>query len=408
MKICKIIYTYAPYSIGGADIYAETVSKELLGRNHSVVIITISHLKEESITEEGNIKIYRIRPFNISTLYSIGSESFVKQGIWMLFDIYSLYSLSKIIKILKHEKPDVVHLHTPIDITLSVFTAIKKLKLPLVFSLHDYLLMCRRISLLHGNGKVCTPNNMHLLCKVYKKISKRIVNNIADIVLAPSKFIGDFYRGSGFFEKSKMVFLPHGIKINDLCCSRNINKKDTEFTILYVGGLAQHKGVHILIEAVKGIKRKELKLNIVGDGIYKDRLVSLAGNDPRIIFTGKIENSSVNHFYDQADVVVVPSIWYEVFGIVIQEAFRAGKPVIGSNIGGIPELVKHRYNGFLFEPGNVIELRKILEEVINKPDIFNILEKNAHESFKQFEMSKYMDKLIDVYKEAIEISRKRL
>lgn len=143
MKICLITNIYSSYEkIGGSNIYVEKLSKELADRRNSVVVITINSAKGEEIEEKDNLKIYRFYPFNVSTFYHIGKESIIKQGICTFLDIYNYYSYLKIRNILKKENPDVVHIHTPIDITLSAFGAVKSLKLPLVFTLHDYLLLC--------------------------------------------------------------------------------------------------------------------------------------------------------------------------------------------------------------------------------------------------------------------------
>lgn len=408
MKICRILYTCSPYSFGGADIHAEKISRAMDDYGNQTVVITVNPKRGETIESGGKTKIYRFYPFNISTIHRIGKESPIRQGIWTLLDIYSYHSYIKIKNILQLEKPDIVHIHTPIGLTLAAVSATKSVGLPLVYTLHDYFLLCRRMALFHGSGKICTDKNVNLLCKAYRAFTKKIINDKVDVVIASSRFVLDMHRRSGFFNNSRAVVLSHGIDLKgfDNYAAKAVSdrKKDC-FDILYVGGLTHHKGVHILICAFKQIKNKNVKLHIVGGGVYESGLRRLAGDDDRIVFYGKLPNENVQQFYKMADVSVVPSIWYDVRPNVIPEAFRAGIPVIASDIGGIPELIKDKHNGFLFTPGNIEQLRLILEDIMKGPEILKALGRNARESVKEYEMSGYIQRLTKIYEEAVETNK---
>jgi glycosyltransferase involved in cell wall biosynthesis len=404
MKICRIVYAFSPYSFGGADIYAEKISNALEKDGHASVIITINPCWADTVEKHGNRTIYRFHPLNVSTVHNIGKKPAILQGIWSLLDIYNLYSYKKIKGILKKECPNVVHVHTPLDITTSVFDAVKSLKLPLVFTLHDYLLLCRRVVLLHSSGEICTDKNINPLCKLYRKFVNKVIDNKVDVIVGSSKFVLDMHKKYGFFKNTKSVVLSHGIELNSL---NGEARREKGFCVLYVGSLTKHKGVHILIEAFKQIKNDSVKLLIIGDGVYAKELKYLAKGDSRIIFSGDMPNKDVQKFFKVANVTVVPSAWYDVRPNVIVESFRSGVAVIASNIGGIPELVKEKYNGFLFEPGNVKQLRDMLERLIKEPQVLLELGKNALESVKEIEMSRYIKKLVNVYDEAIEINKGR-
>jgi len=408
MKVCRIVYTYSPHLLGGADIHTEKIHKALSKTIASSVVITINPAKEDVVEERDGVKIYRFHPFNVSTLHKIGREGVLKQGIWTLLDIYSLYSYIKIKDILKKERPDVVHLHTPIDITLSAVAAVKGLNLPLVYTLHDYFLLCRRLCLLHGFERLCTDKDVNPLCKIYREFTKRITNRKIDTVIAPSQFVLDIHKRHGFFKDSKTVVLPHGIELSGIYNDKEPEPGKRRYTnILYTGALTKPKGVGVLIRSVKQIQDKDIRLHIIGSGIYEEKLRALAESDDRIIFHGKLPNDDLLEFYKMADVSVVPSIWYDVRPNVIPEAFRAGTPVIGSDIGGIPELIKNRHNGFLFEPGDEAQLKKILEEIIKDPAVLKEMAKNAQDSVKIYDMKDYIQRLVAVYEEAILINRPR-
>jgi Glycosyltransferase len=194
--------------------------------------------------------------------------------------------------------------------------------------------------------------------------------------------------------------LPHGIDLKvpgSTTTYPDSGKKKSTFDILYVGGLTRHKGAHILINAFKAVEYPQARLHIVGAGINEDEFKKSAAGDTRIVFHGKFDNSGLSRFYEHSDIVVVPSIWYEVRSNVIPEAFRAGIPVIGSSIGAIPEFIKDGYNGFLFEPGDEKRLRAIITEIILDPARLRVLGDNASKSVKEYEMSGYIDSLIGIY-----------
>lgn len=408
MKVCIITNTYSPDLIGGSNVYTNIIVKELRERNYEVVVITASPDRKDSIKIHGAIKIYSFHPLNISTCSEIGGRPILLQGLWTVLDIYNRYSYTKIVAILKKENPDIVHLHTPLDITLSAFDAVKKMKLPLVFTAHDYLLLCRRVVLLHGRGDICTNGNIHKFCRLYRILSKKIVDKKAEMVIFPSQFISRVFEMNGLFKGSKKSILPYPIKLTNNNIRKNIaDISNHDLNILYVGSLTRHKGIQVLIEAVKQIKKDNVSLMIVGSGRYKNKLENLAGADKRIKFYGNIRNEEIEGYYGKSDVLVVPSVWCEVFGIVILEAFRAGIPVIASRIGGIPEIVKHNYNGFLFDPGNVYQLKQILENLLENPKILMELGDNARNYVKEYDISEHMKGLIINYGEAIRLNKIR-
>lgn len=396
MKICQIIYTYPPYATGGADMYAERISKELSNRGHEVVVITtcpyngLSSLKP-SIKMEDGIKVHRFYPLNIYSWINSAKKSILQKIIWNSLDFWNLHTYFTIKKILEKENPDVVHIHTPIWISLSAFDAVKSAKIPSVFTVHDYLLLCRRTLLLHADGSVC--DEPKTVCKWYQKLSRKITGNKPNIVIAPSQFIINMLKSYGFFQKTEFVKLALGTKLNN-----KKTKKDYEtIDILYAGTLINHKGVDILIKAFKNLKQDNIKLHILGKGTEEDSLKKLAENDGRIIFHGFLEGEELNNCYQNANITVVPSVCFDNSPLVIYESFMNGTPVVGSKIGGIPELIDEGHDGFLFEPGNSLDLEKILQRLIESPDLMKKLADGAYKSREKYDLQLHIKKLENIY-----------
>jgi len=398
MKICQIIYTYPPYVSGGADIYARNISRELVKKGHEVVIITtkpfegLSSLKASSYMDD-HMKVYRFYPLNIFSWIYSAEKSMFQRAILNAIDTWNLHPYLVIKNILKKEKPDVVHIHTPVWISLSVFDAVKSLNLPLIFTVHEYLLLCRRASLLHGNGRICDDPNF--ICKTYQSLSRRIVKDKPDLVTAPSQFILDILKCYGFFKGSECIKIPLGIELKD----KNVVKTYETIDIIYTGALVTHKGVDVLIESFKNLKEKNIRLHIVGKGPEEEYLKEIADNDKRIIFHGFMEGEKLTSLQESANITVMPSVWYENSPMAIYESFMNGTPVIGSKIGGIPELIKEGINGFLFEAGDVKKLQEILKYLIENPLKLNELEKGALESRKNYDINSHIERLEKIYKE---------
>jgi glycosyltransferase involved in cell wall biosynthesis len=140
----------------------------------------------------------------------------------------------------------------------------------------------------------------------------------------------------------------------------------------FAGTLVWHKGAHVLLEAIRGLPTATFEVAIFGDpgvapAYARDLLVSASGLPVR--FAGAFERARMADAYRSIDVLVVPSLWLENSPLVIHEAYQAQRPVIGSRIGGISELVRDGWNGLLFEPGSASALTAALRRVIEQPAI---------------------------------------
>ncbi|MEL7668949.1 glycosyltransferase family 4 protein [Methanobacterium sp.] len=394
MKICLISNLYPPCILGGAEVVVEKVAKNLAIKGHEVVVITTSY-DEETVENVNGVKVYRVNPLNVYKMYDHPKKPSFMKPIWHTIDLWNIQVYKTLKSILEDENPDIVHIHNFKGFSLSAFQVVKKLNLPLVFTAHDYSLICMRANLLNSSGNICDAPSA--LCSVYNKIQKNLVDNKPDVVIAPSKFVIDKLKSEGLFKNIEAVKVPLGIEIGD----KQEDKDYGTIDILYAGALSEHKGVHILINAFKNLKYENITLHIVGKGNDESKFKQIAKDDNRIIFHGFKTGKDLINFYKSANISVVPSIWYDNSPMVIYESLMCGTPVIGSRIGGIPELIENGYNGFLFETGNIGELEKILECVIENPSKLKELEDGALKSVQKYSMENHINKLIEIYESLI-------
>jgi glycosyltransferase involved in cell wall biosynthesis len=172
----------------------------------------------------------------------------------------------------------------------------------------------------------------------------------------------------------------------------------------YAGGLIKEKGVHILLKALSMLP-EDIKLLIAGDGVYRDELVQLSKDlsiYERVRFMGKLGRQEMRNFYDKIQVLVVPSLWPEVLGIVGLEAMAAGKAVIGSNIGGIPDWIEDGINGLLVPPDSPDSIAEKVRILFNTDGLIHKFGLNGQKKFiNEFSSHIHKNRITNLYTEMI-------
>jgi glycosyltransferase involved in cell wall biosynthesis len=210
--------------------------------------------------------------------------------------------------------------------------------------------------------------------------------------------ISDYYK----IDPGKIVVIPNGVTLERFS-SRNKSFRLAGFpSILYLGGLLERKGVDVLIRALVGLKSEhpKVKLHIVGAGRALSYLTALSvqkGIERDVVFWGQADYSSIPKFYKGADVCVFPSR-LEAFGITILEAMASGKPVVASNVGGIPEIISDGENGILVEPNDPEALSKAIVMVYQDNALMKRLSTNALETATRYSWKNIAEKYLCLYK----------
>lgn len=190
---------------------------------------------------------------------------------------------------------------------------------------------------------------------------------------------------------------------------QNFDIKDEEILILFVGYLDEFKGIFELIDAFSTITRENsnVKLMMVGAGPKKEDLLKILtkmGIENKVIFTGMIEHEKIHRYYQAADIFILPS-YTEGGGppLVIMEAMACGLPIIGTNVGGIPEGIENGVNGYILPPKNVDKLTKKLDILIKNDDLRKKFGNNSLEKIEEYSLvlGKKTEKLINLYESQI-------
>jgi glycosyltransferase involved in cell wall biosynthesis len=188
------------------------------------------------------------------------------------------------------------------------------------------------------------------------------------VVIAPSHFLKDQFVRDGYLPAEAIQVVENGIDIAGVVPHRERSEGDA-VRFAYIGSIAPHKGVHILVEAfnqVQGLVHLDIYGDMEANPAYTAELRQKIAH-PAISLRGPVARQDIWRVLSEVDVLVVPSLWYENSPVIIQEAFAAGVPVIGSDLGGGGEKVQDGVNGLLFPPGDSHVLRMTLQRVVDEP-----------------------------------------
>ncbi len=179
------------------------------------------------------------------------------------------------------------------------------------------------------------------------------------------------------------TIIPHGIKQYERV-KYPIIKDDTVIKFFYLARIQYSKGLHILLEALKGIPTDSYELHILGDAysprkeqMYKRNIIKKAKH-ANVVFHGFVENDSLSDIIADYHVMIHPTICHEIYGINISEALSLGRPVVATKCGGPEMQIREDYNGWLVEPNNVAELKSKIQKIIAHKTKLNEMSSNCH------------------------------
>jgi glycosyltransferase involved in cell wall biosynthesis len=270
-------------------------------------------------------------------------------------------------KVLVETRPDLVHCHNVYGrLSTSILAVAKKHNVPVVLTVHDYKVVCPAYVMLK-DGKPCSAciDGGYYRCAVNRchkgQTAASIVYSIeaywakltgnygaVSAFLCPSHFIAGLLKQSGIVDK-RVIYHANCVEPDDYAPSYEGKY------VLSVGRLSHEKGLPTFLEAMLGTK---IPVRVAGTGPMETELREMAAKDGgSIVLEGHCSGNKLAELYRNAAFVVVPSEWYENAPMSILESFAYGKPVIGTRIGGIPELITEGEHGHLVDPGAKDQLR---------------------------------------------------
>ena len=326
----------------------------------------------------------------------------------------------KLEKYIDEIKPEIIHIHSLMS--PSILKVCKNKKIPTIMTLHMLPSQCPATKFLYKNKEYCKnfkcKNGNYWYCifnkcgngSLERSIRKSLLSYIfnktkaySDIkyFICPSNALRDCVRLSNITnDKNKIITINNFLSNEELKTIPNYNNKGY---FLYIGRLSKEKGLNYLLEALKELPQ-DIKLKIVGTGEEENNLKQYAkeNNLDNVEFTGFKNRNEIKDYYQNCIATILPCNWFENFPTSNIESFINGKPVIASNIGGIPEQVEHNKTGLLFEPTNIEQLKANLLTYWNNKDLVIEHGKNAYKkAIIHYTEERYYTELFSLYEKGV-------
>ncbi len=411
MRVIQVPFCFYFDPVGGTEVYVEALSRHLQQKGVEVQIAAPAKMSQSYLYHQLPVHRYAVTDSikNLREFYGEGD----RQASW------------EFSKILDKEKPDLIHLHAfTRGVSLRLVQAAKQRDIPVVFTYHTPTVSCQRGTLLKWGSQICEGKVELRSCAKCSLQGLGLSRSSAELVgnLPPQigKWLGELNLQGGVWTALRMTELikirqatlkallsevdhivavcnwvkdvllinevpPNKISVirQGLCHQQpepvNHSKRPANgiLRLAFMGRLDPTKGIHILIEALKAMPQLPINLDIYGisqpGSSYLQKLQILAEQDPRIKFKPAVAPEKVIPTLKDYDLLAVPSQWLETGPMVVLEAFAAGVPVIGSNLGGVAELVEHGGNGILVDSSSVDSWSQALQRLNQNKELIGRL-----------------------------------
>lgn len=441
MKILLTVHQFLPDSSSGTEILTLHTALELKSRGHEVQIMTAIPAAP-GIPDAGRFDRYEFEGIPVTRFRhayrAMGSQDNVAEQ-----EYNNLLVAEHFQALIDAFRPDVVHFFHLTRLSASVVDVCLQRGIPTILTPTDFWFVCPMCQLRLLDGAMCPgPDRVaancvrHLAALKLRGLAAGVVNRIPDAavfamvklaslvpfrnigparlasalsrrkdflkdrlnridkVLVPTRLMQQTLQSHGL-DPAHVGYCAYGIRLPKPVTREPRTRGPLRIAVI---GLGEHKGAHVLIQAVRKLADLDLSLRIYGRPSdcpeYAQRLRELAGGDRRVEFSGVFPNDQIGAILSQLDVLAVPSLWFENAPLVVYSAQAAGVPVVASDVAGIAELVTDGDNGWLFPAGDVDGLAAILARVAKDRGLISRASGRAR---MPKTIATYADELLAVY-----------
>jgi glycosyltransferase involved in cell wall biosynthesis len=406
MRVLHLVHQYLPEYVGGTERYTRSLAHALARRGHTVAVFYRRSAPGRGLAqrEEDGVRVWAVH------------DGAVTPTSRFLATFRSPYVARAFERVLDAVQPDLVHVQHLMGLPVALLGALRRRGIPFVVTLHDYWWVCANAQLVtndtqalcDGPGPGPFPGNcarcalaraghprlwparlpMAALLAGRNALLRRALRRAAALV-APTAFVRDWYRAHGAPDDSLAV-IGHGIPPwPDVA---PVLSRGARFA--YIGGLAWQKGVHVAVAAAADL---DAELWIAGDAsfdpAYVRRLRALAGPNTR--FLGRLRHAEVWATLAQIDALLVPSLWYETFSLIVREAFAMGVPALVSDWGALAEAVRDGVDGLRLPPGDVAAWHAAMQRLAADPALRARLRSNVRPPMT---LAEHVDRIVALYR----------
>ena len=388
------------YPNGGSETYMFKLGAYLKSIGHEVEYFGMEH---EGRIVSNSLDLY-------TETMDFHNSSALKKLKLSLKTVYSKEARDKMKRLIDEFEPDVVHLNNfNFQLTPSIIYAVKEKNIALVETVHDCQIACPNHRMyieqkskncdacLGGNYFNCVKNkcvhNSSLQSFLASAESfiyhKKNTYNLVDKYICPSNYMKETIK-KGRIEESKLTVLHNFVEKDN----KDYKIKNNEKYVLYFGRLSIEKGIKTLVDVIKELPN--IKFVFVGDGPLEDYCKSI----DNLKLAGRKSGDELKSYIANAAFSVCPSEWYENCPMTVIESLSLATPVIGSDLGGIPELISDNFTGLIFKHNDKEDLKAKISYLYNNDEITSRMSKNAVNSSNNT-IENYTEKLLKIYGECV-------
>ncbi len=375
-KILIVNYEFPPLG-GGGGVATYDLALEWK-KTCQVDVLTSSFLDLRGYENVENINVYRVK---ILFRKSRDAATFTSMASFVFFGFFTGLSL------MRKNKYDVINTHFAVP-TGPLGNVLSKLfRVPNVLSLHG--------GDIYDPSKKMSPHKS----PVFKRVVNYILNK-ADVLVAQSSNTRDnamqYYNVKKEIQIIPLAYHPPVLPVTD---RKKLNIDKNEFIVTTVGRVIKRKAIDTAIRAIAGIKDKNVKLYVMGDGPEKENLQNLAAElkiSDRIVFLGFVDDEVKYKYLKVSDIFIMTSL-HEGFGIVFMEAMYAGLPIVCTNHGGQVDFLFHEKNALLINVGDVDNCRKSIERIKKDDKLSALFRTNNKKDVKKFYAENVALQYMDIF-----------
>jgi glycosyltransferase involved in cell wall biosynthesis len=426
MKIVLGVHHFPPHYLSGAVLRAYRLARWLDQAGHKVTVVCVEDVEDRS--QDLGLVVHQdvYKGIRVERL-SFNRNAWPEPLRWE-YDHPAVYDYFE--QLLSAEQPDLVHLISGYLLGIAPLRAAEDLGIPRVVTLTDFWFLCPTIQLLRADGELCwgpepaectycslrswvpfhwlqlhipaltrplpsylkqellIPQRLQERLEIFAERRETLMDtlNRTQGLMSITRFLADMYIKHGVSPELFRVLSYHEPDLNSISGDKDARpiegKAGSAIRFAYLGSVYEHKGVEVLVAAFRKLQvRDRARLTLYGP-VYPEslatRLKQLAGDAP-VYFAGPYEHERLPQIMAETDVVIVPSLWHENAPRTIVEAHMYGNPVIGSDVGGIAELIQDGTNGLLFERDDPSSLATQMKKIIDNPSLIQQFRANIPE-----------------------------
>lgn len=360
MKIGVLTSAYPEYEDDPHGIFVHRLMKEIKKKGHEVKVLAPFTGGKTHYIMDG-VEIERFNYFYPRRWQRLcgrsGMVDNVKEGFFVKIQVLGFIFFNVIYTLLKFREVDLVHVQWPIPNALGALLLKKIYGIPYINTIHgEEVYLSKRF------------HTLPILRYLVKNSSKSITNSSGTLKICLDSNLN----------KERLEVIPFGVD-TDFFKPLNLDRDENIFQILSVGYLIERKGFEYLIKAMKEVltKHENVQLKIVGSGPLENKLNNIITDmdlNEKVEILKNVSDEDLLKLYNLSDLFVLPSVVdsqgnTEGLGVVLLEAMACGLPVIGSDVGGIPDIIEEGKTGFLVQEKNISELSKTILHLINDKNL---------------------------------------